>query len=363
MLRIDAADLECYIRECCLAIDTPPDIADVVADSLVQADLRGHGTHGVLRIPNYIERAQNGHLRPAGTPVINEFSESLLHVEGNQGFGQYVGRIATDTMLSGIKEGVAVCGIRHATHLGRLGEYAERAAAAGCIFIGCTSGTVSIVAPAGSTERRFSTNPIAVGIPTFDLLDFPIVLDIATSQTAFGKVRERLRTGEPLDPAWAISPSGNPSIDATQFMEENGALRPLGGEGAGHKGTGLAIIVELLSGILGSAGVISQDQRTGGNAAAFIVLDPLIWIDQTELEDQIASLAAYLADVEPHPDVQIGPAATDEVGCFPGEPEFTTLQLRSKQGIPISPGIAETLIETAHNLDVEDALPTEFIDF
>lgn len=357
MVTLDPSELERFVADTFRSLDAPAAAAEAVAESLVAADLRGHGSHGVMRVPNYVERATSGDIEPTATPEVSERSPSAIAVDGNGAFGQYVGRVAVEALCERAAGGMAVAGLRNATHLGRLGEWAERTAEAGLLFVGVASGTGTIVAPAGSTERRFSTNPIAFGVPTFDALPFPVVLDMATSQAAYGKIRERVRTGVPVPDEWTVSATGDPVRDAVVFQEGEGALRPLGGEVAGHKGTGLALIVELFASFVGDAGVVSMDSRSGGNAAAFVAVDPLVFSEGAALEARLASLAAYLASFESAPNVPTGSPTMDEVGLFPGEPEHRLLTERRDSGIPLDEGVAATLVETAEALGLEDNLP------
>lgn len=357
MVTLDVEQLERFVYDTFAALGTPDPTAEAVAASLVEADLRGHGSHGVMRVPNYVERATDGDVDLLAMPDVHELSESSALVDGNCAFGQYVGRIATDELVDRAAGGVAVVGIRNGTHLGRLGEWAERTASEGLLFAGLTSGTVPTVAPAGSAERRFSTNPVAFGVPTFEMLGFPVVLDVATSQTAYGKVRERVRTGEPVPDAWTVSASGGPVQSAEAFQAGDGALRPLGGETAGHKGYGLAVIVELFASFVGDADVISQGPRPGGNAAAFVAIDPLAFSEREALRERLASLSAYLDEFEPAPGVSPGIAAADGVGLFPGEQEHVTAAERASGGIPLDDGVAATLVDTARGLDIVERLP------
>lgn len=357
MVTLDPKQLEQFAFETFAALGAPDPAAEAVAASLVAADLRGHGSHGVMRVPNYVERATEGDIEPAATPDVRERSESTVLVDGNRAFGQYVGRTTADELVERASGGVAVAGIRDATHLGRIGEWAERVADEGILFAGFTSGTVPTVAPAGSAERRFSTNPIAFGVPTFDALEFPVVLDMATSQTAYGKIRERIRTGEPIPEAWTISESGEPVTDAEAFRDGRGALRPLGGEVAGHKGYGLAVVVELFASFAGDVPPISQGGREGGNAATFIAVDPLAFSDEASLRERLASFAAFLDDVESAPGVDTGTAAADEVGLLPGEREHDTAVERAAAGIPLDDGVAATLVDTAEEMGLTGQLP------
>jgi len=368
---VDPERLEGFVTDACRTLGATAAVAETVASSLVAADLRGHGTHGVMRLPNYVDRARGGDIDPAATPEVRTPSATTAAVDGRCAFGQAVGRRAVEAAVElagggghetgGPSErrsgGVAVVGIRNATHLGRLGEYAEYAATRGLLFVGGTSGTTQVVAPAGTARRRLSTNPVAFGVPTGGALEFPVVLDVATSQTAYGKIRERLRTGDPVNEGWTVTEDGRPVRDAAAVAEGEGALRPLGGAAAGHKGYGLSVVIELFAALVGDSEVVSQADRSGGNTAFFVVIDPSTFTTAGARDERLASLAAHLRDVEPAPGVSTGAAAADEVGLLPGEPEHRTAAQRRASGIPLRRGVAATLVETADELGLDDSLP------
>ncbi len=368
MTRLAVDVLEEFCRELIEALGASSEIAAKVAESLVLADLAGHHSHGVNRVPQYAGFIEDEILDPTASPSVTEQSGVAASVDGNRAYGQIVGREAIDVgMTAAIDAGIGVVGIKNGTHLGRIGEWAERAANEGYVFGAFvnTQGTSRTVAPAGSADRKLATNPVAFGIPTYEALDFPIVLDMATSQVAHGKIRERAATGEAVPEAWTVSADGSPVTDAEAFEAGEGALRPLGGEAAGYKGFGLAVIVELLAGIIGDAPVYGQDE-TGlfSNAAAFVVIDPLVFTDKAGVKDRVASLAAYLADADDVPGVSAGIAAKtrkDEI-VLPGEPEYRSITAGREQGIEIDDGILDRLTALAHETGIQATIPAELWD-
>lgn len=253
------------VRPCHASIARPSSRSLVT--SLVSADLRGHGSHGVIRLAStYRTMIEGGQLDPAATPrVVSEDGPSGL-IDGERGFGQIAGRVAADVLLERVEaNGVGVVGLGNASHLGRVGEFAERVAAEGLLFAAWvnTGRTASLVTPVGGLDRRLATNPIAFGVPSFGAVDFPIALDMATSQVAHGEITKRAIEGKNLPSGWAIGDVGDPLTDPETFEEGTGAMAPLGGSVAGHKGFGLAVVAELFAGICGDGQAPVRGPRDG----------------------------------------------------------------------------------------------------
>jgi uncharacterized oxidoreductase len=360
MPTVDADDLEGFVAALVSATGADDDIAAQVAESLVLANLRGHESHGVRRLPMYWAWSRNEGdaalpVEPEARPELQEISATTAQVDGHSVYGQAVGRTATDHLVELAQDsGVALVGIRDASHLGRIGEWAERVAGADLLF-GAFVGTQGgrLVAPPGSAQRRYSTNPLAFGVPTFDGLAHPIVLDMATSQVAHGKVRERIPDDEPLETAWTVRADGSAVTDAAAFTREGeGALLPLGGRESGYKGFGLAMIAELFGSIVGDGLVVSESTQSHGNAAMFVAADPTLFTTPEAVADRVASLAAYIHDTEFSPDVPAGAAAVGEEALLPGEVEYRTTEERLEHGIPLPEADATALLDLAGELGV-----------
>lgn len=360
MVVVDHEELRSYITATCLYLGTPSTTADAVAHSLVEADLRGHESHGVMRMPIYTEKVESGVIDPSAEPNIERITDQAALIDGRHAFGQYVGRVAVDELLSVSKNGIGVVGIRNATHLGRIGEWAEAIANEGLLFIALVKGTSDRVAPPGSVERRLATNPIAFGIPTFSAVGFPIVLDIATSQVAHGKVRAKAKNNASLPEGWAMDDNGTPLTNATAYVEDSiGAMLPLGGMVAGHKGFGLSVIVELFSSLTGDADVRGQDTpTTTGNAATFVALDPTMFSPKAAIETRITAFIERIRTTDYSAAVPVGAAAA-EPGQVPGEPEYRHASRQLETGIDVSPGVAASLLELAERHGLMDELPKQ----
>jgi uncharacterized oxidoreductase len=364
MQRIDPAPLRSLARELVIAFGAPPDVAERVAQSLVDADLVGHGSHGVIRIPTlYRKLVDDGQLDPTATPSVGRVEGATATVEGNFSFGQVVGRRAADLAVElAADAGVAAVGVRDANHIGRVGEWAERATDHGMLFAAFVNlgGMGSLVAPPGSATRRLGTNPLAFGVPAYDALEYPIVLDMATSQVAHGKVAKRNVDDKPIPEGWAVAPSGEPLTDAAAFEDGDGALLPVGGLVSGYKGFGLSVIAELFAGVVGDAMVCGQGE-TGrvNNAAAFVAIDPQRFTTPEAVANRVADLAAYLRDAEFSDDVPTG-SASHEDALLPGEAEYRNRRERESEGIPMEEGTLRALADFAAEVGAEDAVPDSF---
>jgi uncharacterized oxidoreductase len=252
----------------------------------------------------------------------------------------------------------ATVGIRRATHLGRIGWFAEQAAAEGLGFVGFTNMTSGEpVAPAGSAQRRFGTNPVTFALPSFDALDYPIVLDVATSQVAQGKINERQMAGEDVPPGWTVDESGEPVLDSDAFREEEvGALLPLGGQDAGYKGTGLMLMTELFAATWSDSPVTPQPDSRYENAAAFTVFDPLAFTTREAHEARIEALETYLDETEYVDTVDTGPGTTSDRALLPGRPEHETRVAYERDGIPVPDQVRTKLASYAREQGLETAV-------
>jgi len=363
MIRIEADTLEAFATSLLSELGAPADTAREVAASLVDADRKGHTSHGVLRIPTYRQMIADDVLVPDADPVVAESAGSTAVVDGEGAFGQHVGRTAVDVLAEKASEhGIAGVGIRNATHLGRIGEWAERAAERELCFTSFvhTSGGGLVVAPAGSTTRRFSTNPLTYGVPTFDRLPFPLVLDMATSQVAHGKLDAYEADDRELPPEWAVTPGGEPLIDPGEmgsFREDDpwGAIRPLGGTTAGHKGTGLAVMAELFAGLLGGGPVAGQREPGAWftNGAFFLAVDPTRFGHRERMAEQVETLVAHVRAADAHPDVAVGDAASGDELLLPGEDEYRTAQAHDADGVPLPDRVVAQLAELAAERDID----------
>ncbi|KAA5608399.1 malate/lactate/ureidoglycolate dehydrogenase [Rhodovastum atsumiense] len=306
-----------------------PEEAEEVARHLVEADLTGHASHGVTQVEIYVRSQRLGHLQPNRHAEIVRDDPPFLVVDGGIGFGQVIAREAIDLASERAKAaGVSILALRYAHHIGRLGAYGERCAAAGLIAI-LFANVVSIprVAPFGGARSRLGTNPICIAFPATPR-NPPVLVDFATSAIAGNKCRIAMAKGEEVAEGLLQDADGNPTRDpGVIFSEPAGSLRPFGG----HKGYGLALACEILAGAIASGvPTLPQNLRAGrflNNALAF-VFDPTR-IAGTQWQDLTDSVLENLRDTPPSP-------GSDGV-LIPGEPEAQRRRVLQREGVPVDP--------------------------
>lgn len=320
--------------------------AAVVGRSLVQANLRGHDSHGVMRIPFYIKQVQDGKLNAGSTLQVAHETSGTLVGDGNWGFGQVLSRDLMERLIDKAGEaGIASGSLRQSAHIGRLGEYAEMAAEKNMSAIICanTHGAAQRVAPVGGKRPRLGTNPICIGMPGGK--DGPFVLDFGTSATAEGKVRVKKIAGEKVPDGWVLDPDGNPTNDPNQlYGDPPGTILPMGGDQA-YKGFGLSFMIEMLCGALsGGQCAYPNPPAPVGNAAFFIVINPSQYAGFEHLKTEVENLEEYVRTV-PRID------GVDEV-FLPGDPERRVMATRQESGIPLDDGNWNALLALASELGV-----------
>lgn len=320
--------------------------ASLVADSLVQANLRGHDSHGVMRIPFYIGRLKDGGLDPHAKLTVLKESPSSLVCDGGWGLGQVLAQDLTARLIQKCAGTAIACGtLKRSTHIGRLGEYAEMAAAKGflAMIMANTHGAAQRVAPVGGKRPRLGTNPICIGMPGGEY--GPFIFDIGTSATAEGKVRVKKIAGKPVPLGWILDPDGKPTTDPNQlYGDPPGTILPLGGDQA-YKGFGLAYMIEMMcGGLSGGQCVYPNPPPPVGNCAFFLVLNPDFFGGQEHLLNEARQLEQYVRSV---------PLIDGAKEVFlPGDPERKTMSERLKNGIPLDDGNWKALVDLAKQLGV-----------
>lgn len=357
MPTLEPEQLEGWARRVLESVDATDEIADLVARSLVSADLRGHSSHGVRMLPMYLDRIgtdEQNRIDPTARPHIEAHDGPRVLLDGADAFGRVVGHDATEIATATAREyGIALVGIRDGNHLGRMGEWAERAAAEGLVSLTFVKGEAAMVAPPGTAARRLSTNPIAAGVPTFDALPFPIVLDMATSAVAGGKVWERHSTGAEVPEGWLVADDGDTLQDAEAFVEGEGALFPLGGTVAGHKGFGLAVVAELLGAVVGNGVVAGERGHVHfNNAVAMFAVDPTWFSPASTIADRVRTFAEYVREAPLQSDDHAGADAGTGV-LLPGEPEHLAERANRRTGIDLPPETVADLNDCAMSVGCE----------
>ena len=349
-VHIPADPLTGFCAEIFARVGCEPDEAERVSASLVDSNLTGHDSHGVIRVPRYVDWVHSGDLVPnqsiervVDTPVIGV-------LDGRFGFGQTMAPLAVDIGVEKAKAaGLSAISLRNSGHVGRVGEWAERAAAAGLISIHFVNAAGSIlVAPFGGLERRLSTAPFCAGVPRENAP--PIVLDFATSLVAEGKVNVASRGGKPLPPDALIGPdgalSGDPALiygplavdGPRDHAQGAGAIRAFGE----HKGSGLALICELIGGSLTGNGATAPDRKFS-NGMFSLYIDPA-QIDPAHVFD--ADMTRYLDWL------QQAKAIPGEAILTPGEPERAQRAKRAISGVPLSDEAWASIVAAARSVGV-----------
>jgi hydroxycarboxylate dehydrogenase B len=345
-----AADrLVSFARDLFVAGGIVPDEAQVIAASLVDANLAGHDSHGVIRIPQYL-KALNDSVRRSGVAleVIQE-TPAILVCDGQWGPGQVqahrlLQRLVKPARLLGLAAGT----LKNCGHIGRLGEYAEAAAALGFAFLATVNnhGYGRAVAPPGGTAGRIGTNPLCLGVPGRP--DEPVVLDIGTSVCAEGKVRVQFNKGQPAPEGWLLDAEGRPTTDAgVLYREPRGTILPLGGAQA-YKGFGIGLLLDMLVGGLSGASCSRPEaEPRSANAVLFVLIDSQRFAGAEHFTREVTNLADNVRNC---------PRASGvEAILLPGDPERRERTKRRQSGIPLDDGTWGQLVALAGRLRV--ALP------
>jgi hydroxycarboxylate dehydrogenase B len=324
--------------------------AEEVAKHLVEANLKGHDSHGVGMIPTYVKNVKAGHLRPnQHAKIVSEFG-TIAVFDGAMGYGQVTARETTEWGIAKAKSaGLAAFALRNTHHVARVGTYGELAAEAGLISIHFVNVVLppGRVAPFGGIAGRFGTDPVCITFPGTSSAP-PVVLDFATSRAAAGKLRVALNQGKQMPQGYLIDAEGKDVTDPAVFYRHNGAMLPFGE----HKGSGLALACELLAGVLTGGGAMGADIPNVGvkNGMFSIFVDPALFGDVGAMQREAADLVAWVKSSPPRPGVE-------EV-LVAGEPERKAKVKRLKDGIPVDANTWKELVAAAREVGLgEQALP------
>ncbi len=331
---IQPEKLTALIRDSLAAGGFSPDNADIVARHLVDAEMKGVSSHGVNRLGLYLGEAAKDVIDPKAEPVVTMVREGLVHVDGARGIGIVAMSRATDALIAEAGErGLAAAGIVNCGHSGRMGAYAEQAAAAGFLAVSFGGGgrrQWGNVVPFGGVQPVMSTNPYTLGLP--GLPDDPVVCDFATSAVATGKVAVARANGETLPQGAVIDRNGNPTQNPEDYYD-GGALLPA----AGPKGSGLGVIAELAGDAMLGDCVEYNWLMTLIRADAFQPMATYEKRAKSFVEEVRASKTA---------------AGFDKV-MMPGERETTLAQAAASDGIVIGDGVWAGIVEAAKSVGVK----------
>lgn len=330
-------ELQDFTRECFLKINVPEGDAEVIADHLVLANLRGIDSHGVIRIPYYVEGVEKGYVRPRSEFRILRENPVMALVDGGGGLGIPVAARVTELAIQKANGlGISVICARNLGHVGMLAYYTLKIAEAGMIGLAAANSPAR-VAPWGGSRPMFGTNPLSFSIPTDGR---PIVLDMATSKVADFKIRLALMRGNKLPEGAALNADGVPTTSPEEALQ--GSLLPFGE----YKGYGISLMIETLSALLGGAPLSKDVIRHPSTQGGFflMVLDPSAFRDYNEYLEGLRGLVALVKSCPPAQDFE-------EV-MLPGELEERIYEKRLREGIPIDPSTWSMLIEVAGRLGV-----------
>jgi uncharacterized oxidoreductase len=325
--------------------------ARLIADNLVLSNLSGHDSHGVGLVPLYLEGVRDGIIQVNRKPEVVADSGVMVTLDAGMGFGQVIGHEAMELGISRVREhGICLVAIRNSHHLGRIGHWGEQCAKAGYVsthYVN-TLGLPPLVAPHGGADARFATNPYCAAVPGPNGL--PVVLDMATSKIALGKVRVAMNKGTMVEDETLLDASGQPTNDPrVMYQSPIGAILPFGG----HKGYGLGVIAELLAGALTGGGTYNAGTvitKVIHNNMLSIIFDP----------ERMGGAASWRDDVSRFVDwIKASPPGLNSDGVLvAGEPERITHAERSKNGIPIDETTWAELHQAARSVGVSDDLLT-----
>ena len=345
MLYVSAEAVETLIGESFAAAGCSDAEGARIAASLVSANLAGHDSHGIVRVPQYMESLLDGRVRPDQEVAVIVENDALVVLDGQQGFGQTIGvQVVRHGIAKAKNAGVGVVALRNSGHLGRIGEWGEMAAEAGFLsvhFVNARGST--LVAPYGASERRFSTAPICISVPRKDRE--ALVLDFATSVVAEGKVMVAAKGGEPVPEDSLIDgdgqPTGNPialygpdGLEAPHRNREGlGAIRAMGE----HKGSGLALMCELLGGALTGNGTSGPGAPSFANGMLSLYAAPGAFGEGAAFAQAVDDYIDWVKSARP--------ATAGTPVLMPGEPEKREAEERRAEGLPLAENTWNSILD------------------
>lgn len=339
-LRFSFDDLVAHIRAMLEREGVPPEIASVEAELAVEADLLGVPSHGVARVPGLIHALRDGRVKPAPQWRVARDHAAVCVIDGDSGPGRFICLKAVEQAVARAKQfGIGACLAAHTSHWGRAHAYAARIAEAGMVGL-CLTNAATSMAGWGAIKPVIGNNPLAIGLPGIRSSE-PVVLDMAMSQAAVGKVATFLREGKAVPGNWGIDADGKPSSDAAAILK--GAVLPMGE----HKGAGLALMMQLMTAAL-AGGLFDHQLRehdaSGVDAESsklFIALDIAAFVDPAVFRERVESLLAWLDE-----------HASSEAEHFqwPGQRGWREAAVNRERGVPLHPDLVAQLAAAGINL-------------
>lgn len=351
-VRVPAARLHEQVLRILAAWGFPADAVEAGADGLSWADLHGIDSHGCVLLPTYEGWLKAGRYEVTAQPqVVRETAVSAL-IDGGHGLGFLPARTAMRLAIDKARRaGVGVVGVQRSNHFGAAGWYAEMAAQASFIGMATTNTVAASVVPTAACEAKFGTNPIAFAAPSSGAR--PFLLDMATSTVALGKLMAASYRGKPIPEGWALDPEGRPTTDPALGYKTRLAT-PLGGtaELSSHKGTGLAAMVEILSGLLTGADspveAVAKESARGNVGHFFLAIDPGLFGDAATFAQRVEGMISALHGARR--------AQQDVPVLVAGDPEFRQAELRLAEGVPLPESLLVALRQVAVRAGCETLL-------
>jgi uncharacterized oxidoreductase len=325
--------------------------AGKVAARLVDANLHGHDSHGVIRVPQYVGQVQSGAIVPNRKAEIVAETDTVTVLDGHNGYGQIMGEQSIQAAIDkAARHGIAMSALRNSAHLGRVGDWPEMAANAGMAslhFVNATGIPLRVV-PHGGRDGRGTTNPIAMGMPVAG--GSHVILDFATSATAEGKVRVARNKGVEIPPDCLVDAEGTPTTDPNHlYTDPPGSLLPFGGAVSGHKGGALWLMCDLMAGAL-TGGGCSRPPETAARFSSgmlSILIAPQAYGDSSAIGAEIRRYLEFVKSSRPR-------MPGGEV-LLPGEPEQRAKAERTRSGIPVDPTTWEHIMKAAEQVGLDRA--------
>lgn len=345
--RIPVDRLAAVVGALFASVGVAPEHAAITADRLIEADLRGRGGHGVIRVPLYIQKIQSGGIEPRPEMRLLHETPVSAVVDGDNGLGPPVMTLATETAIAKADDvGMAWVGTRNSNHAGAGGVYAALALRRGMIATYYAVANANVMPPWGGTERLLGTNPIAVAVPAGDQAAFQ--LDIATTVASHGTIKVTAQRGETMPEGWVVDTEGNPITDPARADE--GFLVPIGG----YKGSGLNLMIGIFAGILNGAAFgrdvidhrVIHDRPTNTGQSIFVMRPDLFGPTDAFLE----AMDRHLGDLRTSSSVSGAPIR------LPGDAAAAAEATNRRDGVPLAASVVTRLIDLADRLGVDERL-------
>lgn len=325
-------------RRALAGLGVAPADAEDTARILVTGDLMGHATHGVLRLESYGARLRSGAIDARARITVEKAAPAVLRVDAANALGPVAGmRALREAMALAREQGIAAAFVRNANHFGAMAPYCLIAAQEGFAAMICTNASTTI-APSGGRDTRLGNNPLSFGVPNPG--GRPVILDMAMSVAARGKIRAALKRGSTIPDTWATDKEGRPTTDPAAALD--GFLLPFGG----YKGYGLALVVDLLAGVLSDAAYLTHvnswlddPDKPGNLGHFFLLLDTRVLGSPRWLAERMRDFAAIIHSTpRAHADVPVR---------LPGDIELDNLERSRREGIALDPALVAQLQATA----------------